>query len=133
MADPVQVSASVRHIASKLSAEVKADPERLRRSLELVLDRIAGIDTMDVAAKKIATAMVRVALEEVDVSLWTSDDGTAVDAAYNEAKKQEEAEPLETALKLLRRKVDRFINEIRNPSSEHGDDSGVVTSAPPAP
>lgn len=133
MADPVQVASSVRHVASRLSAEVQADPERLRRSLELILDRIAGVDTMDFAAKKIAAAMVRVALEEVDVSLWTSDDGTAVDAAYDAAKKEEDAEPLEAALKLLRRKVDRFINEIRNPSSEHGDDSGIVTSAPPTP
>jgi len=131
MADPARVSASFRRVAKSVADSNSPDPARAVRLLDLIAARMDGVDTMDVAARKIASAMVRVALEELEVSLWDSDDGTAVDDAYKAAKGKEEAEDLESALKLLRRKVDRFIQEIAHPSPESGGhDSDVFTSAP---
>jgi len=71
------------------------------------------------------------AMEEIEVSFWDGDDGTAVEDAYKAARREEEADRLESALKLLSRQVNRFIKEIQHPSLEHGDDSDVFTSAPP--
>lgn len=126
---PTELSSALRRIASRL-ATPGADPSAVRTAVAGLLERMDGRDPSDAAAKRIAAEMLRVAMDEIEVSLWDSDDGTAVDDAYKAARKQEEAEALETSLKLLRRKVDRFISEIRSPSQEP-DDSGVVTSAPP--
>lgn len=126
MISPSETSSLIRLIASKVSSS-GADLKKIRRSVESLADRLSGVSVPE----RIASEMFKTALEELEVSFWDSDEGTAVDDAYKAARKQEEADALEASLKLLRRKVDRFISEIQSPSQEEFDDSDVVTSAPP--
>lgn len=130
---PAELSSVLRRVASKLASPDVGQEElnRARRVLATLHDRMNGVDTMDRSARRIAAAMVAAAMEEVEVSFWDGDEGTAVDDAYKAARKEEEADRLESALKLLGRKVDQFVKEIQHPSPERGDDSDVFTSAPP--
>lgn len=129
--DPSAVSSLLRRIASNPGR----DPSVLVRKLSILAGHISGDDSLlDGLARRIAADIVKIAEDEVDiVSPWSTEEGEDVNSAFEFARGKHEEDPLESALKLLKRKIDRFIGEMRRSPSEEkkpGLQSEVVTSAP---
>ncbi len=132
---PDRAAAVLRRLASEVESSDSPSLSGLRRRLAMVAAAMTGADPSEERAKRIAAEIVRLALDEIDVTtdLWGGQEGEDVDAAYEWSKKQTEEEKLESSLKLLKRKVDTFIQELTRGSDDKkpgSDDSGVVTSAP---
>jgi len=133
MADPRKVSSELRKIASKLEASKSPSLSKVRQDLGRVLLAVSKPERAD-RVRRLAAEIVRLAQDDVDVSLWDTDEGKDVDSAYGFAKKRgEKPEQLEHALKSLKHDIDTFIDELKRDPSEprrEEDESDVMTSAP---
>jgi hypothetical protein len=132
MADPRKVSSELRRIAARLDASRSPSLSAVRRDIGRV---VLAVSRPERAARvrRLAAEMVRLAQEDIEVSLWDTDEGADVESAYDFAKKRgDEPKKLEHALKSLKHDIDTFIDELkRDPSvPRKEDDEDVVTSAP---
>lgn len=136
MGNPLVIAASLRRIAAKLDSSKAPSLTAVRSDLKKVLAAVQG-ESREARCRRIAQDIYRLAQDELETSMWDTEEGEDVDFSYGEAKrKQGEKDNLDGALGLLKRKIDTFIGEIkRDPTSaKPGDDSSeddVVTSAPP--
>lgn len=118
------------------------NPVRLAHSIESSVTRLATESTSakvanaharailrDLHAARIAADILRLAADE-ELSLWDTVEGKDTDAAYEGAKLKDSPEKLEAALKLMKRKIDTFIDSLKGTSAPEADDSDVFTSAP---
>lgn len=130
MATPQAISDYIQHIASKLDACDNPSLSKTCKDVELIISTMNRSDRV----RHLATELLRVAQDDVDISLWDTDEGRDVDSAYNFAKKRDdEPEKLEHALRTLKHDIDTFIDELkRDPSKpkKEDDDSDIMTSAP---
>lgn len=136
MGNPLVVSDYLRKIASKIDASKNPSIDAVRSDLRKVLAAVQG-ESREAKVRRIAQAMYRLAKEELEMSMWDTEEGEDVDFAFGEAKrKHDEQDNLDGALGLLKRKIDSFLTEIkRDPDkakpSDDSDDNDVFTSAPP--
>lgn len=132
MIDPSVVSAHLRRLASELETSDAPSLSATKAQIANVLKAIHG-EHIKAEARRIAAEMVRLAQEEIEVSMWDTEEGKDVDFAYGEAHREDKPEKLEPKLKLLKRRIDNFIEEIVRPPGEkkpEHDESEVYTSAP---
>lgn len=136
MGNPVVIAASLRKIAAKIDASKSPSISAVRSDLRKVLAAVQG-ESRESRIRRIALDMVRLAQEELETSMWDTEEGEDVDFAFGEAKRKTgEKDNLDGALGVLKHKIDTFIKEIqRDPStakpSMNDNDDDVVTSAPP--
>lgn len=133
MGNPVVVAAYLRKIAAKIDASSNPSLTAVRSDLKKALFAVQG-ESRETRIRHVASEIYRLAQEELDVSMWDTDEGKDVDFAYGEAKrKQGEDDNLDGALGILKSKIDHLIQEIRRDPSKSKDDNDddVVTSAPP--
>jgi len=111
------ITASVSRLAASAGAGTKTADNHARAILR------------DLQIARIASDILRLAADD-ELSLWDTVEGKDTDAAYEGAKLKDSPEKLEASLKLVKRKIDTFIDSLSGGSGSDGDSSDVVTSAP---
>lgn len=118
------------HFASSVESSV-AQLEAAAHVSKSHANRQAAAILRDILLMKVANEMIRVAEEEMELSLWDTVEGDDVNAAMDTAKRKDDPEKLESALKLVKRKIDNFIKFLsEGPQQSDDDESDVFTSAP---
>ncbi len=128
---PEQASQILRRIAAKIDASQQPSTSLVRRDLQL----LASVLVRRQRIERLAREMLQIAADDVEVSIWDTDEGKDVEEAMKFTRRQEEPKKLEFALKGLKSDVDEFLTELkREPGSKKPGappDEDVVTSAPP--
>lgn len=121
-------------ITSRFASSVASSVARVEAASRVSVaqaNRQAAALLRDIQLVKVANEMIRLAEEEMELSLWDTVEGEDVDAAMGTAKQKEDPEKLESALKLVKRKIDTFIKSLsEGPQHTDMDDDDVFTSAP---
>jgi len=129
---PNRVSAELRHIASIIESSEKPSLELVTKDIASIVDKLQGSDKIKIASRKMAKYMLTVAeeIEEIDISEWETEQGQHVEENYEQAQKFEEGDKLETAVKMLKRSIDKFLGQLMEPesSSPVPDNSEIFTS-----
>jgi hypothetical protein len=85
---------------------------------------------MDSVCRQIASVMIHIADEAETLGLWDLDEGERTKAKWDHALQEDQNEEnLESRLNLVKRQIDKFIQEMKSGSSSDSD-SEVFTSAP---
>ena len=127
---PDKVAGILRRIASKIDASQQPSTTAVRRDLKV----LAAVLVRDQRIERVAREMIRIAEDDVEVSLWDTDEGKDLKEGMQFTYKQDTVDKLVPALKSLKHDVDDFLVELRR---EPGDkavapiDEDVITSAPP--
>ena len=131
MLSPDKIALHLRRIAAKIDASEHPSTERVRHDIQLIASSITRQDRV----ARIASEMLRIAQDDIELGPWDSEEGKEVERAYEQARKEPKPDILVHTLKSLGREVMDMINELkRDPKSakpQKHDDSDVVTSAPP--
>ncbi len=120
-------------MAAKLEASKSPSVTLVQRDLRL----INAMLTREVRIRQIAAEMIRLAQDDLEVSLWDTDEGKDLESAMKFTRQQDTVDRLVPALKSLKHDVDGFIDELRRegpkPPPPSDESQGVTTSAPPHP
>ena len=116
---PDRVSKHLRRIAAKIDNSANPKSDLVKRDIGMVITAM----THEARIQRIASEIFRLALEEVEVGLWDTEEGKDVGLAIELAQKKQEAEDIEAALKLVKRKIDAFLQFLTKQGDEGGDQS----------
>ena len=136
MGNPVVIAAYLRKIAAKIDASKSPSLQAVRSDLRKALAAVQG-EAREARIRRVAIEIYRLAQDELETSMWDTDEGKDVDFAYGEAKRKHgEQDNLDGALGVLKSKIDHLVQEIRRDPSQAKPGAGdneddVVTSAPP--
>ncbi len=133
VASPQKISAAMRAVAAKLEASKNPSVTLVQRDLRL----INAMLTREARVRQIAAEMIRLAEDDLEVSLWDTDEGKDLESAMKFTRNQDTVDKLVPALRSLKHDVDGFIEELRREgpkaSPPSDEEQGVTTSAPPRP
>ena len=127
---PDKVAGILRRIAAKIDASERPSTGAVRHDLKI----LASVLVRQQRVERVAREMLRIAEDDLEVSLWDTDEGKDLKEGMQFTYKQDTVDKLVPALKSLKHDVDDFLTELRR---EPGDkkvaptDEDVVTSAPP--
>jgi hypothetical protein len=130
MLAPDKVASILRRIATRIDASKSPSTTLVQRDLQV----LASVLVRNQRVQRIAREMLQIAADDVELSIWDTDEGKEVDGAMKFVRKEEEPSKLVPALKSLKHDVDEFITELRRePGSKKPEktDEDVVTSVPP--
>jgi hypothetical protein len=131
MLAPDKVASILRRIATKIDASKQPSSTQVRQDLRL----LSSVLCRQHRVARIAREMLQIAADDVELSMWDTDEGKDLEEAMKFVRKTEEPDKLVPALKSLKHDVDGFITELRREPGtkkpEETDDEDVVTSAPP--
>jgi len=135
MGTPAVIAAYLRKIATKIDASKNPSVDAVRSDLRIALYAVRG-EARAARIRRVALEMYRLAQDELETSMWDTDEGKDVDFAFGEAhRKTGEQDNLDGALTVLKSKIDHFLAEIkRDPSKtkpSSGSEDDVMTSARP--
>lgn len=130
MLAPDKVASILRRIAGKIDASEQPSSALVRGDLRLLSAALCREQRVE----RIAREMIRLAADDMELSIWDTDEGKDLESAMKFVRKEEEPDKLVPALKSLKHDVDDFITELRRePGTKKPaeSDEDVVTSAPP--
>lgn len=127
---PQQISRELARIAMAIETSDKPSLSSVHGQLR----RVAASVSRETRVRRIASELIRLAAEDLEVSLWDMDEANDVKSAWKAAQGvTEDPSKLAIALKSLKGDVDTYIDELtRSPGDlrqEEGDED-VFTSAP---
>jgi len=119
---PNQVSTELRRIAGAIENSECPSISLVSKDIASIVDKLQGSNKVQVAGKKIARYILRVAdeIEELDISEWDTEEGQRVEENYEQSRKLDEGDKLETSVKMLKRAVDKFLKELMESESSSG-------------
>jgi hypothetical protein len=126
---PDKAASVLRRIAAKIDASDRPSMALVRRDLRL----LAASLIRDQRVARVAREMLRIAQDDLEASLWDTDEGKDLEEGMKFTRKQDDVDKLVPALKSLKHDVDDFIAELKREPGEKADviDEDVTTSAPP--
>ncbi len=130
MLAPDKVASILRRIATKIDASEQPSNTLVRQDLKLLASALCRQQRIE----RVAREILSIAADDVELSIWDTDEGKDVEEAMKFVRKTEEPDKLVPALRSLKHDVDEFITELRRePGTKkpQESDQDVVTSAPP--
>jgi hypothetical protein len=127
---PKVISSRLRQIASSIESNEFPDRNIVRKAVTQVVAALERPQRM----RRVAAEIMRLALEGLIESPWDLESGGLVVDKFDFARRKHDPEDLQSALNLVKRQIDKFVNEIQAGGymleEESGDDGDIVTSAP---
>jgi hypothetical protein len=131
---PDQISAHLRHIAVKIDNSKSPDADLVKREINKVVAAI----THETRIQRIAAEIYRLAIEEIEVGPWDTEEAKGVEQALEFAKGKQEPEDIQGGLKIVKSRIDQFIkylsgldtDEVGKYLKDVVPDPDVMTSAP---
>jgi hypothetical protein len=109
--NPNKVSARIRHIAAYIDSNTNPDRKLVRAMVSSLVNGITREDRI----KRIANAIKKLAIEQVELDLWEdTDEGKSLLQSLDRAVESEKADDIEAALHSTKSHIDEFIDAIQD-------------------
>src|ERR1700690_2124584 len=109
--NPEKASARIRQIAAYIDSNPNPDRKLVRAMVSSLVNGITREDRI----KRIANAIQKLAIEQVELDLWEdTDEGKSLLQSLDRAVEAEKADDIEAALHSTESHIDEFINAIQD-------------------
>jgi hypothetical protein len=131
---PDQISEYLRHIATKIDNSETPNPDLVKRDI----NRVIAAVTYEKRIQRVAAEILRLAIEEIEVGPWDTEEAKGVEQALEFAKGKQEPEDIQGGLKIVKSRIDQFLkylsgldtDEVGKYLKDVVPDPDVMTSAP---
>jgi hypothetical protein len=119
--NPDKVSARIRQIASYIDSNENPDRKLVRVMISSLVNGITREDRI----KRIANAIKKLAIEQVELDLWEdTDEGKSLLQSLDRAVEADKADDIEAALYSTKSHIDEFIDAIQD-FDQHEHETGL--------